>query len=43
MTSAVWGVLWQDNHFLPGPSDVFPGGNEEHDRRFYSNSYDSFL
>ena len=29
--------------FLPGPSDVFRGGNEEHKRRFYSNPYDSFL
>jgi len=33
------------NHLLPGPSDAFFSyfnANEEYERRFYSNSYDSY-
>jgi len=33
------------NHLLPGPSDAFYSyfnTNEENERRFYSNSYDSY-
>ena len=39
-------MLWQDNHFLPGPSDAFLGyfnGKEEYERRFYSNTMTRFF
>jgi len=34
------------NHFLPGPSDAlynYFNGNDEYERRFNSNSYDSYF
>ena len=39
-------MLWQDNHFLPGPSDAFLSyfnGNKEYERRFYSNFMTHFF
>ena len=38
--------MWKDSHILRGPSDAFHSyfnGNAEYERRFYSNSCDSFL